>query len=65
MDNQQGNTKEMTAFWLSIWDGFFKVSFFLPVRIREDVLNLPLGNEVKGMVEASEQMGKPHISCDF
>ena len=54
----RGTEKEMTAFWLSIWDGFFKVSLFVPYKIREDVLNLPVSNKVKEMINNAEQMGK-------
>lgn len=54
----RGTQKEITAFWLSIWKGFFKVSIFLPERTRADVLALPLGKEVREMVQASGQMGK-------
>lgn len=54
----RGTQKEVTAFWLSIWDGFFKVSVFLPERARADALALPLGDEVRGMVEAATPLGK-------
>lgn len=54
----RGTAREMTAFWLSVWDGFFKVSMFLPERTRPDVLALPLGGEVRAMVGAAQQVGK-------
>ena len=54
----RGGQKETTVFWLSIWEGFFKVSIFVPEKVREDVLSLPLDDEIKLMVADSKQMGK-------
>jgi len=54
----RGTPKEVTAFWLSIWDGFFKLSFFIPEKARFDVLALPLSDEVLDMIEQAKQMGK-------
>lgn len=54
----RGGQKEKTVFWLSIWDGFFKVTIYVPEKARTDVLSLPLGNEGKLMIAASQQMGK-------
>ena len=54
----RGGRKETTVFWLSIWDGFFKVTIYVPEKARADVLRLPLGSEVMLMIAESEQMGK-------
>jgi hypothetical protein len=54
----RGGQKETTVFWLSIWDGFFKVTIYVPEKARADVLSLQLNNEVKLMIEATQQMGK-------
>ena len=54
----RGGQNEKTVFWLSVWDGFFKVSIFVPEKARTDALSLPLDNEVKLMISASQQMGK-------
>lgn len=54
----RGTAKEMTAFWLSIWSGFFKVGFMFPEKKRIEVLDLPLSTESKQMIESSEQLGK-------
>lgn len=54
----RGNQKEKTVFWLSMWEGFFKVTIYVPEQARIDALNLPLDNEVKKMISASQQMGK-------
>jgi len=54
----RGTEKEMTAFWLSIWNGFFRVSIYIPEKARADVLNLSLDDEIKKMIRDSKQMGK-------
>ena len=54
----RGTKKEMTAFWLSIWDGFFKVTLYISEKYRADALALSLGDEVKKMVEDAKQIGK-------
>jgi len=54
----RGTQKETTAFWLSIWEGFFRVTIFIPEKYREDVQNLPLDAEIKTMIHNAKQMGK-------
>jgi hypothetical protein len=54
----RGTNKEMTVFWLSIWDGFFKVTLFIPEKVREQAMSLPLGKKVKKMIGEAKQMGK-------
>ena len=54
----RGAEKEKNVFWLSIWDGFFRVSLFIPEKSREVSLNLSLSDEVKEMIKTSKQMGK-------
>lgn len=54
----RGGQNETTAFWLSIWDSFFKVSIFVPEKARAEVLSLSLDNEVKLMISDSQQIGK-------
>ena len=55
---KRGTPKELTAFWLSIWDGFFKVAIYVPEKYRADVLALPLSDEMKQLVENAKQIGK-------
>lgn len=54
----RGTPKETTAFWLSIWDGFFKVGLLIPEKARMEALNLTLSNNTKMMIENAEQIGK-------
>jgi hypothetical protein len=54
----RGGQNEVTVFWLSIWDSFFKVTIYVPEKARADAFNLPLCDEVKQMISDSKQMGK-------
>ena len=54
----RGKEKELTVFWLSIWEGLFKVSIFIPKKERENTFNLSLSNETKEMINKAQQMGK-------
>ena len=54
----RGAHKEVTAFWLSIWEGFFRVTIFLPEKYRAEALNLSLSGEIRKMIEEAKQMGK-------
>ena len=54
----RGGQKEVTAFWLSIWDSFFKVTIYIPKKSRAEALSLPLDVEIKSMIEDTKQMGK-------
>lgn len=54
----RGTQKEVTAFWLSIWDGFFKVSIYIPEKYRADALALSLSDEMREVIVNSKQMGK-------
>lgn len=54
----RGGKKELTVFWLSIWNGFFKVTVYLPEKHRESVLKLSLDEQTKRMIEQAEVMGK-------
>ena len=54
----RGGQKEVTAFWLSIWDGFFKVTFYIPEKARSEALELPVGEDINAMLAAAKPMGK-------
>ena len=55
---KRGTQKEITTFWLSVWDGFFKVTIYIPEKHRADALNLPLDDNAKEMIENAKQVGK-------
>lgn len=54
----RGGQKEVTSFWLSIWDGFFKVTIYMPEKARADAFMLPLDDEIREMIEHASPMGK-------
>lgn len=54
----RGGQNITTVFWLSIWDGFFKVTIYLPEQARAEILSLPLDNGVKLLIADSKPMGK-------
>jgi len=53
----RGGQNEITVFWLSIWDGFFKITIYVPEKSRASVLSLPLDDKAKLMIVDSKQMG--------
>lgn len=54
----RGTKKVKPIFWLSIWEGFFKVSFNFKAEIRAELLELALGKETKEMIRQVEVHGK-------
>ncbi|MGI6771985.1 MAG: DUF3788 family protein [Clostridiales bacterium] len=55
---KRGGQNEATVFWLSVWEGFFKVTFYFPEKARADAECLPVDEETKQMIADSKQMGK-------
>ncbi|HJG22377.1 MAG TPA: DUF3788 domain-containing protein [Enterococcus durans] len=47
----RGSQKVKPIFWLSIWDGFFKVSFHFPEKMREELVTLSLREEIKEKIK--------------
>jgi len=54
----RGAHKVKPIFWLSIWDGFFKTSFFFGYGMRDDLLGLPISQQAKEIIENTTPMGK-------
>lgn len=46
----RGTEKEVTACWLSIWDGFFRVGMIIPEKARADAMRLPLSEAARKMI---------------
>lgn len=55
---KRGSNKELTLFWCSIWDGYFKVVIYIPEDKRNDVLSLSIDNELKNVISELERMGE-------
>lgn len=47
-----------TVFWLSVWEGFFRVSFHFTEKTRVGVRNLPVSDEIKDRIENAPIKGK-------
>lgn len=54
----RGTNKAKPIFWLSIWRGFFKVSFFFSTKTQSELLTLPISQEAKKLIENTIAMGK-------
>lgn len=54
----RGTNKIKTIFWLSIWEGFFKISFFFPYNMKEELLKLPISKDIKDLIKNINPMGK-------
>ncbi|MFT3985488.1 MAG: DUF3788 family protein [Lachnospiraceae bacterium] len=54
----RGTNKIKPIFWLSIWEGFFKVSFFFSAKIRIKLLSLPISTNAKEIIKNTEATGK-------
>lgn len=55
---ERGTKKIKPIFWLSIWNGFFKVSFFFSEKIRNELLALPISSVTKELITSADSMGK-------
>ena len=55
---KRGTEKIKPIFWLSIWEGFFKVSFFFSFKIKSELLSLPISKEAKEIIDNAKPMGK-------
>jgi len=52
--------KSKTVFWLSVWEGYFKTSFFFRDRDCSGILELDIDKSYKQQVESSQTFGKLH-----
>ena len=54
----RGTEKEMTALWLSLLEGFFRVAIYIPEKYRFETMSLPLSTSMKEKIADSKQIGK-------
>lgn len=54
---KRGSNKEMTLFWCSIWEGYFKIVLYIPEDKRNEILNLSIDNELKNVISEIKRMG--------
>lgn len=50
--------KKKTVFWLSIWEGLIKTSFFFTEKTRPGVIELPVSDEIKANLGNAKASGK-------
>lgn len=55
---KRGSNKELTLFWCSIWNGFFKIIIYIPEDRRNDVLSLSIENNLKIVISELKRMGE-------
>jgi len=55
---KKGSEKEMSVFWCSVWNGFFKIVIYIPEDKREDILNLPIYDNLKIKIREIKRMGE-------
>lgn len=50
--------KKKTIFWLSVWDGFIKTSFFFTEKTRQGIFDLTISDEIKKGFSKAKPTGK-------
>lgn len=53
----RGTSKVKPIFWLSMWEGFFKVSFHFSEKVRTQLLSLPISEETKESIRIAPTNG--------
>ena len=54
----KGVRKKKTVFWLSVWDGFFKITMFFTEKTRGGVDSLPISEEIKARLGTEKAAGR-------
>jgi len=54
----RGANKVKPLFWLSLWQGFFKIGFFFPEKLRKELQALPISKATKEIIKSAKGMGK-------
>ena len=54
--SSRGTNKAKPIFWVSIWKGFFKVSFHFAHSVPEGILELPLSDEVMKLARGNGEI---------
>lgn len=53
----RGTNKAKPIFWISIWRGFFKVSFLFNEKTRDELLSLSISEKTKKMIKSIKPNG--------
>lgn len=54
----KATAKKKTVFWMSVWQGFFRVTFYFTEKTRIGIQNLTVSDEIKTKIENEPVMGK-------
>lgn len=54
----RGTNKVKPICWISVWRGFFRVSFFFGFDMKKDLLELSISQNAKELIRNTEPMGK-------
>ena len=54
----RGTKKVRPIFWLSIWEGFFRIAFFFSTSVHNELQDLPINAETKELIKNAKPMGK-------
>ena len=54
----RGAKKVKPIFWLSIWEGFFRITFFFSTSVQTELQELPIGKETRELIINAKPMGK-------
>lgn len=57
-EGSRGGKQVLTVFWLSMWNGFFKVTVFIPESVRLEVFNQTHDQTVRQKILDANTMGK-------
>ena len=57
-DTPRGANKVKPIFWLSVWEGFFRISFFFSTSVQTELKDLPISQEMKELIDNVKPMGK-------
>lgn len=61
----RGGQKEATVFWLSVWEGFFRLTFNVPMKSFSAVKELALSASARAILEASYRPGYKNVTAMF
>ena len=50
--------KKKTVFWLSVWNGYFKVAFYFTEKQMAGIEALPIDEKIKGAFSLAKPIGK-------
>ena len=54
----RGAIKVKPIFWLSIWEGFFRTTFFFSTSVQAELHDLPISQETRALIRNAKPMGK-------